>query len=119
LTIHAAAAPRATLVAVSVAVVAGAVILFPSLAVLFRLMIAGELDESSEAKLRKGRRSARRGASLAPSTPRLALACLVGGFGLTTIASGTSAHAVGVVLLFGFTIFGFAAALPPDLLEKR
>ena len=44
LTIHQAAAGHDTLVAVIVAVIAGGVILFPSLALLFRLVLAGQLD---------------------------------------------------------------------------
>ncbi|MGH2850315.1 MAG: cytochrome d ubiquinol oxidase subunit II, partial [Solirubrobacteraceae bacterium] len=48
LTIHRAAAPHDTLVAVTVAVLGGAVILFPSLAVLFRLTLRGELDHAAD-----------------------------------------------------------------------
>ena len=48
LTIEAAAAPRTTLIAVTVAVLGGAVILFPSLALLFRLDLSGRLAEGGE-----------------------------------------------------------------------
>ena len=43
LTIHQAAAPRATLVAVIIAVLAGGAIVFPSLALLFRMTLGGTL----------------------------------------------------------------------------
>ena len=48
LTIKQAAAPHDTLVAVVVAVVAGAAILFPSLALLFRLVLGGRLGYGEE-----------------------------------------------------------------------
>jgi hypothetical protein len=48
LTIEAAAAPRMTLIAVIVAVLAGALVLFPSLALLFRLVLSGRLAEGGE-----------------------------------------------------------------------
>ena len=119
LTIEQAAAPRDTLVAVSVAVIAGGIVLFPSLALLFRLVLGGGLDESLAAAphARGARETTRTVPSLqaAPSAARLAAGCLVGGVGFTTIANAGWCHAVGVVLLFGFAIFGFRSALPPDV----
>jgi len=56
---------------------------------------------------------------LAPSGARLAAAWLVGGVGFTTIANAGWCHADGVVLLFGFAIFGFRSALPPELFETE
>jgi cytochrome d ubiquinol oxidase subunit II len=47
LTVRQAAAPHDTLVAVTVAVLAGALILFPSLGLLFRLVLHGRLDHSA------------------------------------------------------------------------
>ena len=49
LTIEQAAAPRDTLIAVIVAVLAGGAILFPSLALLFRLVLRGTLDHQQTA----------------------------------------------------------------------
>src|SRR6185437_3492661 len=48
-TIERAAAPDDTMIALIVAVVAGGVILFPSLAVLFRLMLVGQLSPGEAA----------------------------------------------------------------------
>jgi cytochrome d ubiquinol oxidase subunit II len=104
LTIEQAAAPHDTQVAVVVVVLAGAVILFPSLALLFRLTLGGRLgyggsDEPALASTR---------ADL-PSTTRLALACLIAGAGFLTIADSAWAHAVGVVALFAFACAAFPA----------
>jgi cytochrome bd ubiquinol oxidase subunit II len=48
LTVQQAAAPHDTLVLVIVAVLGGALLLFPSLALLFRLVLAGRLDHGAE-----------------------------------------------------------------------
>jgi cytochrome d ubiquinol oxidase subunit II len=118
LTIDQAAAPRDTLWAVIVAVVGGAIILFPSLALLLRLTLGGSLGEGHHA----GGPSAEEdqppsAGSLLPAGPalagRIAVACLVAGLGLLTAADAGWAHAVGVVALFGFVVSGFLAVVPP------
>jgi cytochrome d ubiquinol oxidase subunit II len=120
LTIDQAAAPRDTLWAVIVAVVGGAIILFPSLALLLRLTLGGSLGEGHHA----GGPSAEEdqppsAGSLLPAGPalagRIAVACLVAGLGLLTAAEAGWAHAVGVVALFGFVVSGFLAVVPPLL----
>jgi cytochrome bd ubiquinol oxidase subunit II len=112
LTIEAAAAPRTTLIAVTVAVLGGAVILFPSLALLFRLDLTGRLAEGGESvDFRPTPRLVR--ASRQGFLPRATLACLIAGIGLLTVAETAWAHALGVVSLFGFVALGFPAALPP------
>jgi cytochrome bd ubiquinol oxidase subunit II len=116
LTVREAAAGRNTLVAVTVAVLAGAAILFPSLALLFRLVLGGDLGRGESAA---GKPSQARSllAALAPGLlPRLAIACLVAGIGFLTIADAAWAHTVGVFCLFAFIVTAFPAALPPDLL---
>jgi cytochrome d ubiquinol oxidase subunit II len=117
LTIEAAAAPRTTLIAVTVAVLGGAVILFPSLALLFRLFLSGRLAEGGESvDLRPTPRMV--GASRQGFLARAALACLIAGIGLLTIAQAAWAHALGIVSLFGFIAFGFPAALPPQVVPQ-
>lgn len=106
LTIREAAAPRTTQIAVIVAVVAGGAILFPSLALLFRLTLAGRLGsgettESAAAPLLV--RTLRPGLSA-----RLALAAFVVGIGLLTVAGAPAAHGVGVVALLAAVALGFA-----------
>jgi cytochrome d ubiquinol oxidase subunit II len=114
LTVREAAADRNTLVAVVVAVLAGAVILFPSLAVLFRLVLGGSLGGESDAGQSLQVRSLL--AALVPrSLLRLAIAALAAGVGFLTIADAAWAHAVGVFCLFAFIVAAFPAALPPDL----
>jgi cytochrome d ubiquinol oxidase subunit II len=116
LTVREAAAGRNTLVAVVVAVLAGAAILFPSLALLFRLVLGGALGGGESVS---GRPTQVRSvvAALAPGLlPRLAIACLVAGVGFLTIADAAWAHGVGVFCLFSFIVVAFPAALPPDVL---
>jgi cytochrome d ubiquinol oxidase subunit II len=114
LTIEAAAAPRTTLIAVTVAVIGGAVILFPSLALLFRLVLSGRLAEGGESlDVRPQPRLV--GAARHGFLARAALACLIAGIGLLTAAEAAWAHALGVVSLFAFVALAFPAALPPNV----
>src|SRR3954447_11553952 len=78
LTIEAAAAPRTTLIAVTVAVLGGAVVLFPSLALLFRLVLTGRLaEDGGSITLRPAPRLIR--ASRQDFLARAALAFLIAG----------------------------------------
>lgn len=117
LTVAQAAAPDATLVAVIVAVVAGVVVLFPSLALLFSLVLRGRFDASDPAvgavAPRSGVEVVR--ASRAGLLVRSALACLVAGFGFLSVAEAGWAHAIGVAALVGFVVLGFLALVPRDL----
>jgi cytochrome d ubiquinol oxidase subunit II len=120
LTIHEAAAPRATLVAVIVAVLAGGAIVFPSLALLFRLTLGGTLRGAGEAAATPAAPSPRAllGASRNGLLVRAAGACLIAGFGLLTVLDAGWAHALGVVALLGFVLLGFLALLPAELWEE-
>jgi cytochrome d ubiquinol oxidase subunit II len=115
LTVSQAAAPHDTLVAVVVAVLAGAVILFPSLALLFRLALRGHFDHRE----RSVPPAPAIGALLSASAPgllaRAAGAFLLVGFGFLTIAEAGWAHAIGVAALLGFGICGFLADVPAQL----
>jgi cytochrome bd ubiquinol oxidase subunit II len=118
LTVQQAAAPHDTLVAVTVAVIAGAVILFPSLALLFRLVLRGQLDHGAgAAQDRVISATALLSVSASGSRTRLAAASLVAGFGFLTVAEAGWAHALGVVALLGFLVFGFLAVAPSQLAE--
>jgi cytochrome d ubiquinol oxidase subunit II len=111
LTISEAAAPHDTLVAVIVAVLGGGAILFPSLVLLFRLTLGGHLGHGEPTAPDLPRHAvalATREGLLA----RSALACLIAGFGLLTVAGGAAPHALGVVALLGFIVLGFLAAAP-------
>jgi cytochrome d ubiquinol oxidase subunit II len=113
LTIEQAAAPHDVLVAIVVAVVGGAIILFPSLVLLFRLTLGGRLGYGHEQVARSP--GPRRDLVLAAAPGllgRVAAACLAAGFGLLTVAEAGWAHALGVVALFAFIVVGFAGAVP-------
>jgi cytochrome bd ubiquinol oxidase subunit II len=106
LTIREAAAPRTTQIAVIVAVLAGGAILFPSLALLFRLTLAGRLGSGDTAVSTAPPLFVR---TLRPGlAARLALAAFVVGIGLLTVAGAPTAHAVGVVALLASVALGFA-----------
>jgi cytochrome bd ubiquinol oxidase subunit II len=123
LTVQQAAAPHDTLVLVVIAVLGGATILFPSLALLFRLVLRGRLDHGEgPADASPGSDAARRpglGALIAASRTdllaRVAGAALLAGFGFLTVAEAGWAHAIGVVALFVFIGAGFLAVVPAQL----
>jgi cytochrome d ubiquinol oxidase subunit II len=111
MTVQQAAASHDVLVAVIVAVVAGGLILFPSLGVLFRLLLHGQLDHAKPD--REHAAPAGRPLVIRPGLMgRTAAALLVAGFGLLNVANAGWAHAIGAVCLLGFVVVGFAAAVP-------
>lgn len=117
LTVSEAAAGHDTLVAVVVAVAAGAVVLAPSLALLFSLTLRGRLGEGHGD-----------GGEPVPPTPahalaaaarpgllaRASIACLLAALGFLTIADAGWAHAIGVLALLACVAVGFRAALAVD-----
>jgi cytochrome bd ubiquinol oxidase subunit II len=116
LTIRQAAAPHDTLVLVVIAVLGGGAILFPSLALLFRLTLGGHLAHGGDDAPRAAPvvTEIRRSLSTGLLT-RCAGACLLGGLGFLTIADAGWAHLIGVLCLFGFVIMGVAAVGPAAL----
>ncbi|HEY2571467.1 MAG TPA: cytochrome d ubiquinol oxidase subunit II [Solirubrobacteraceae bacterium] len=127
LTVQQAAAPHDTLVLVIVAVLGGGLILFPSLALLFRLVLGGRLDYGEREDAEDGTpaltASDDGGLSqlLAVSSSglltRVAGACLLIGFGTLTVAEAGWAHAIGVLALLGFLGTGFLAIVPSQMAE--
>ncbi len=116
LTIARAAAPHDTLVLVVVAVLAGAALLFPSLVLLFRLVLHGRFDPGREAEIAGGGQAEAIVQAAAPGLPaRAAGACLVAGVGLLPIANSSWAHAIGVACLLAFVVLGFAAIRPTEI----
>ena len=109
LTIHQAAAGHDTLVWVVAAVLGGAAILFPSLAVLFRLALSGRFraaEATTPEQAVQGVKAVRSGL-----LARLAVACLIVGFVLLNVADARWAHGVGVVCLLSFVVLGFRAII--------
>jgi cytochrome d ubiquinol oxidase subunit II len=121
LTVEQAAAPRETLIAVIVAVIAGGVILFPSLGLLFSLVLRGRFDTARPPELETTGpptspadvlRASRSGLLL-----RSTAACLVVGIGFLNVADAGWAHLVGVLSLAAFVVLGFVTIVPRDLGE--
>jgi cytochrome d ubiquinol oxidase subunit II len=112
LTVKQAAAGHATMVAVLIAVAAGAIVLAPSLALLFRLTLAGRFDHGAPAPATAPEADE----SAAPSL-RVALSAglLVVGAILTVVLDSSLGLALGVLLLLAFIVVAFRPlALPPD-----
>jgi cytochrome d ubiquinol oxidase subunit II len=124
LTIHQAAASHDALVAIVIAVSAGALLVFPSLALLFRLTLGGQLRGGHEppAAAAWPEDAAAPGRALLDAAAqglltRAALACLLVGFGFLTVLQPGWAHAIGIAALLGFVVLGFLAALPQDMVH--
>jgi cytochrome d ubiquinol oxidase subunit II len=118
LTVKQAAAPHDTLVVVVVAVLAGGALLFPSLALLFRLVLGGRLGgPATPAQSSPGMTVI--GASRAGLLGRGAIVCLLAGVGLLTVADAPWAHAIGVVALLAFIVVAFAAVRPEELAKQE
>ncbi|HEV7789032.1 MAG TPA: cytochrome d ubiquinol oxidase subunit II [Pseudonocardia sp.] len=114
LTVAQAASPESTMIAVVVAVLAGAVILFPSLALLFGLVLHGRFDPGAATPAQHIARSTR---SARGPLPRgwLAVGCLLLGAGLLVLGDSGWAHAAGVLCLAGFMVLGYLACAPSDI----
>jgi cytochrome d ubiquinol oxidase subunit II len=117
LTIHQAAAPHDTLVLVVIVVLAGGALLFPSLALLFTLVLSGRIGHGPTAGDAQGPVSARTFVeALKPGIAgRAAIGGVVAGVGLLTIADAEWAHAIGVVALLASAVLGFVAVAPDEL----
>jgi cytochrome d ubiquinol oxidase subunit II len=126
LTLQQAAAARPTIIAVIVSVVAGGLILAPSLALLFRLVLAGTFDHSAPDHHAPDHNAP---SLLSDDWPlpasrlprgtyaRLSAASLLVGFVLLTLSEGAVPHLFGVVALLAAAALGFAASASGDALE--
>jgi cytochrome bd ubiquinol oxidase subunit II len=115
LTVSEAAATHDVLVAVLVSVAAGALVLAPSLALLFTLTLRGRLgaegDDAAAETVGPVRALA---ASRVGLLARVSLACLLLTLGFLTLADAGWAHAIGVAALFACVLTGFRAAVPVE-----
>ncbi|MEO7194417.1 MAG: cytochrome d ubiquinol oxidase subunit II [Pseudonocardiaceae bacterium] len=115
LTVEQAAASNRTMLAVVIAVLGGAVILFPSLALLFRLVLHGRFDpgaaDAPATEVTPAPRPARGHGLQAWS----AVGSLVVGAGLLVLADTGWAQALGVVFLANFIVLGYLACTPADI----
>ena len=107
LTVEQAAAERSTLIATIVGVALGAVVLVPSLALLFGLVLRGRFDrEAAETQ------ADTRAPNVALHRRPIAVLAILGltvGLPSTFLADGGPVQAVGVVALLAFVMFGSAA----------
>lgn len=117
LTVQAAAADDATMIAVIIAIGAGAVILFPSLAFLFRLTLSGRLDPGHLGT--PPRHVAGPDAPRPRWAARAALAGFAAGAVLLVFADANAAHAVGVAAFAAAAIFAFTAVGPDQLAARE
>ncbi|MBR7830347.1 cytochrome d ubiquinol oxidase subunit II [Actinospica sp. MGRD01-02] len=115
LTVQEAAADNATLIAVIVSIAVGAVILFPSLAFLFRLVLTGRLDPG---RLTPASHPVGPDARRPAWAGRAAVACFVLGTALFVFADGDAAHTVAVIAFAVTAVFAYAA-IGPDQLAAR
>jgi len=117
LTVDQAAAGHDILVSVVVVILAGGVLLLPSLHLLFRLTLTGRFRAGELSKVQT-RAAVTRPAMRAGLLTRVAIACLIAGIGLLNIADAEWAHIVGVTCLFAFVGLGFCAIVVPALDEQ-
>ena len=115
LSIDQAAAGHDTLVWVVVCVFVGGAILFPSLALLFRLTLTGRLHAVETALPEQPGR--RLGGTASPLLARSAIACLIAGVGLLNLADAPWAHAIGVGCLLAFVALAARSIIPAVLAE--
>ena len=115
LTLGQAAAPQSTIIALLAAIAMGATILFPSLGLLFGLLLRGRFDPHRSASEADVAGSALTSTVTAGLSARVALAGLLGGVGFLTAADAPWAHIVGVVCLLVCAVFAVRAVDPAGL----
>src|SRR5581483_8620057 len=96
------------------AVIGGAVVLAPALALLFGVTLAGRF-RLPEPPAEPTELTTRAAPTRRRELTRPAISCLIAGLGLLNVADAGWAHALGVVCLLGFVALGFAAIVPPGL----
>ena len=117
LTLGDAAADNATLWAVVISVLLGLVVLGPSLALLFRLSLAGHLDPDPGAS---ARHTTRGPDAVRPRwAGRVGLACFLVGLVLLTLADAGVAHVFGVLALAGAGLAIFTAVGPDEVAAEE
>src|SRR5215475_8421538 len=121
LTVAEAAAGRSTLIATIIGVAVGAVVLVPSLAVLYSLVLRGRLDTADAAGVGSGEaggsdgvpRAAGRGSPRVSLAAAFAVVTLVAGTGLLVFADAAWANGLGAVAMIACAVTVFALASRP------
>lgn len=118
LTVSEAAAGNDTLIATIVAIAAGALVLGPSLALLFTLTLRGQLGDGGPGSAAETTPVRALAAARTGLLVRISLACLLVTLGFLTLANAGWAHAIGVIALVAACITGFRAAVPVQAPES-
>jgi cytochrome d ubiquinol oxidase subunit II len=121
LTMQQAAAPDETLVAVIIAVLVGAVVLLPSLVLLFSLVLRGHFDVERPVEWSgpASERPSVLGASRQGLLMRATVASLLASIGFLNFADAQWAHMVGAVTVCAFLVLGFFALVPRELAAEE
>jgi cytochrome d ubiquinol oxidase subunit II len=116
LTVQEAAAPDNVLVLLVISILAGGLILFPSLGLLFELVLRGRFSAEPHAA-RAAPLAVPAGGLPAPTATRLAGACFAIGAAFLLIGESTWPHVIGVALLGAFIVLGLSALAGEDVRE--
>jgi cytochrome bd ubiquinol oxidase subunit II len=120
LTLTQLAAPFDTLVAVVIAVFAGAIILAPSLGLLFSLVLSGRFDPGRlHPASVTGRRAAGPTRFSLKLAARVASGLFLAGFGFLTIAESGWLHLIGVLCFVAFVPTAFRAVAPTQTASEE
>jgi cytochrome d ubiquinol oxidase subunit II len=117
LTVRQAAAPDTVMTLLVVVILAGGVILFPSLGLLFRLVLRGRFDAPPSVELRAPLAGRSGGLAPALTATRIAGACFAIGAAFLVIGDSAWPHAIGVAALVAFIVLGLSALAGEDSRE--
>lgn len=117
LTVREAAAPDNVMVLLVISILAGGLLLFPSLALLFRLVLRGSFSAEPTVAREPSLAGPSSGFTAALTATRLAGACFAVGAAFLVIGEGAWPHAIGVALLTAFMVLGLSALAGEDSRE--
>jgi cytochrome bd ubiquinol oxidase subunit II len=117
LTVHAAAAPDNVLVLLVVVIIGGGLVLFPSLALLFRLTLRGDFSAQPAVASGAAVPGPSGGLTATLTATRLAGACFVAGAASLVVSDGGWLRVAGVTLLVAFIVLGLSALAGEDSRE--
>jgi cytochrome d ubiquinol oxidase subunit II len=117
LTIREAAAPDNVQLLLVISILAGGLILFPSLGLLFRLALRGTFSAAPTIERGAPLAGPTEGLAATLTATRLAGACFVIGAAFLVIGDSAWPHAIGVALLGAFIVLGLSALAGEDARE--
>jgi len=117
LTVHEAAAPHNVMVLLVVSILAGGLILFPSLGLLFRLVLGGTFSAAPAAARDAPLAGATSGLAATLTATRLAGAAFVIGAAFLVLGESAWPRAIGVAALGAFIVLGLSALAGGDARE--